>query len=434
MWTTKSSTKQQNLTCPFCGLACDDLHLAIGQDRIDSIEPYCSKAEQGFSAALYSADVRAKSNGSPISLEEALELGGELLNSAQAPLFAGLATDVNGIRATLDLADRCGGFLDHLNGDALFRNTRVLQDSGWMACTLTEARNRADLILIVGIQCFERFPRLVERILLPQESLFSPSAERSLVLLGPWNPNVLPANLQACDPLIIDAPPSQWADVAGLLRGLVADRPVTARRLGTEVGAQVEALARQLIEAKYSVVTWSAMELDFPHAELTLQRLVDLVRDLNRSTRSSVMPLAGSQGDITSNQVCTWQTGYPLRTSLQQGFPMHDSRLYRYQDLIERKEADLLVWISSLDPDARPPTCDLPTILLGHPRMVTNASIDVCIPVGVPGVDHPGHWYRSDTVCALPLGKLIEGRMPSVADVMRGLKLRLEDPEVNHAC
>ncbi len=427
MWTTATSLEHRHQTCPFCGIACDDLNITLRNGRIESIEPRCGKALQGFSAALDSATHDPSANGSPIPIDRAVELGVELLKSSRAPLFAGLVTDVNGMRATLDLADSCGGILDHLNGDALFRNLRVVQDDGWMACTLTEARNRADLIVVIGTSCFDGYPRFSERILLPQESLFPPGGPRRLVLLGPWRGKKPPAGLQDCDPLIIDAPPNQWADIAGLLRGLAAGRPVNARLLGTQLGKQVQALAEQLLEASYSVVTWSAAELDFPHAELTVQRLVDLVRDLNKTTRSSVMPLAGSQGDVTSNQVCSWQTGYPLRTALQRGFPVHDSRLYRYQDLIARGEVDLVIWVSSLDPKVTPPASSLPTIVLGHPGMNMGAAADVFIPVGVPGVDHPGHWYRSDTVCALPLAALVEKRAPSVADVMQAFQSGLAD-------
>ncbi|MCB1675706.1 MAG: hypothetical protein KDI01_05420, partial [Halioglobus sp.] len=259
-------------------------------------------------------------------MEVALQQSVQLLKSARAPLFAGLATDVNGMRATLELADRCGGVLDHLNGDAMFRNIRVVQDNGWVACTLSEARNRADLILIIGTQCFDRFPRFVDRVLLPRESLFSPKAGRHLVMLGPWQNNRLPATLKDYAPITLHAHPSQWADVAGMLRARLGNRPVDSGRLGGQLAEGVEELARLLREAKYSVITWSAAELTFPHAELVIERWAALARDLNQTTRSSVLPLAGNQGDITSNQVCTWQTGYPLRTSLQYGYPVHDSR------------------------------------------------------------------------------------------------------------
>jgi formylmethanofuran dehydrogenase subunit B len=43
------------------------------------------------------------------------------------------------------------------------------------------------------------------------------------------------------------------------------------------------------------------------------------------------------------------------------------------------------------------------------------------IPAGVPGIDHPGHWYRSDSVCPLPLRQLRESRLPSVAQIVSRL-------------
>jgi formylmethanofuran dehydrogenase subunit B len=78
-----------------------------------------------------------------------------------------------------------------------------------------------------------------------------------------------------------------------------------------------------------------------------------------------------------------------------------------------------------------PPGTQVPTILLGPvPAQVQvqaeqAAPPEVQIPVGVPGIDHPGHWYRSDSVCPLPLGRLRASGMPSVAEVLGRLDARL---------
>jgi formylmethanofuran dehydrogenase subunit B len=426
MWNTRIETVMSEVTCPGCGLSCDDLRLEMDNGQLKSLENGCALARSHYSSAFDTASKGAEIKGKGVSLEAALDYGAELLSSAHNPLFAGLATDVNGMRATLELADRCGASLDHMNGDALFRNIRVMQDSGWFTTTFTEARNRADLIVLGGKQWIDRFPRLIERILHPAESLFSPPDDRQFVLLGPWDAAALPDELQRLSPQVIPMQLEQLSDTASLLRGLIAGRPVNARSLGNSVGSQLEELAGQLKAARYSVVSWSAAELDFPHAELTIQNLVDLVKDLNRTTRSAALPLAGTLADTTSNQVCTWQLGYPLRTGLQRGYPEHDPILNRYQDLLKRQEADLLLWLSSLSPQAHPPATDAPTIVLGHPGMAFDNAPDLYIPTGIPGVDHPGHWYRGDSVCPLPLGQLRESALPAVSQVMTALNDKLQ--------
>ncbi len=424
MWNNEIEETTSAITCPGCGLSCDDLQIEVKDSRLCRLENGCETARRFFDSAFTTSDPTPMIDGSAVSLEQALSRATELLENARSPLFAGLATDVNGMRGILELADRCGATLDHLNGDAMFRNLRVVQDNGWFTTTFTEVRNRADLILLIGSQSLERFPRLVQRILNPPERLFTADNERRLVLLGPWSPDSLPDELTPLNPTLIPLALESLPDAVGLLRGLVADRPVCVAR--HPWGEALIDLAAQLKSAKYSVIAWSAAELDLPHAELTIQGLAELVKDLNETTRSAALPLAGSLGDITCNQVCTWQLGYPLRSRLQRRIPEHDPRLNRWQDLLARGENDLLLWVSSLSAQATPPPCEVPTLVLGHGGMVFERPPEVYIPVGVPGVDHPGHWYRSDSVCPLPLGRLRAGGPPAVSQIASLLLDRLQ--------
>lgn len=426
MWNNEIEQTTSAVTCPCCGLSCDDLKIEIESGRLSSMENGCELARTSFDTTFRQVDATPRIDGRRTSLEEALTHGAELLRNARAPLFAGLATDVNGMRGILGLADRCGATLDHLNGDAMFRNIRVIQDNGWFTTTFTEVRNRADLILLVGRQCVERFPRLIERVLHPRESLFNGADERRLVLLGPWNGDRLPPEMAPLHPTLIPLETEALPDAVGLLRGLVANRPVAPDKLGEGRGAALTDLARRLREAKYSVICWCAAEFERPHAELTVQALAELAKDLNTDTRSAALPLAGSQADITCNQVCTWQLGYPLRTRLQRGYPEHDPLLNRWQDLLDSGESDLLLWVSSLSPQTSPPPWDGPTLALGHAGMVFEKEPSLYIPVGVPGIDHPGHWYRSDGVCPLPLGQLRDVGLPPVSRIVDLLHERLK--------
>ena len=421
MWKTEDDA--DSLTCPFCGLACDDLRVtAAAQGPV--LANGCETARDRFAAVIGEGAGTPAVQGQPVGLEAALAHAASLLGAARAPLFGGLVTDVNGMRTCLELADRCGALLDHAGGDGLFRNLLVLQDGGWMTATLTEVRNRADLILIAGRQSLERFPRLWERVLAPAEALFSPPEQRTFVLLGPWDRAQLPAEVAAVQPIVMPLPLTALAGAAALLRGLIAGRPVRADAIDGIAAEQLRALAERLRQARYAVVVWAAAELDFPHAELTVQTLVELVRDLNRTTRAAALPLAGTLGDVTANQVCTWQTGYPLRSGRQQDRLRYEPILFRHQDLIAGDECDLLLWVQAL-PGAEPPRTGRPTIVLGHPGMTLTEAPDVFIPVGLPGIDHPGHWYRSDAVCPLPLGQVRDLGLISVAQVIQRLAARL---------
>jgi formylmethanofuran dehydrogenase subunit B len=266
----------------------------------------------------------------------------------------------------------------------------------------------------------------MERVLHPEESLFTNPDQRQLVTLGPWDRDSLPEELTKLNPAVITTDIASLSDLVAMLRGLITGKPVDSDRLGRELSDALNSLAEQLKAAQYSVITWSAAELCLPQAELAVLGLVELVKALNDETRSAALPLAGTQADITCNQVTTWQLGYPLRTSLQRGYPEHDPNRYRWQDLIARGETDLLLWVSALSPETLPPTVTEPTMVLGHPGMEFEKPPSLFIPVGIPGIDHPGHWYRSDGVCSLPLGQLRDIGLHPVNHIITQLNHLLE--------
>jgi len=49
----------------------------------------------------------------------------------------------------------------------------------------------------------------------------------------------------------------------------------------------------------------------------------------------------------------------------------------------------------------------------------------VFIPVGIPGLDHAAHMFRTDRVVALPLQRLRPSTLPSVADALAAIDAAL---------
>lgn len=128
-----------DVTCPFCGLVCDDLVLGAEAGRLSVRANGCALASTAFLSAGDGSGATARIRGRPASLPEAAAEAARLLRGARIPLIAGLATDVEGARAAGRLADRLGGVLDHMNSDAFLRNVRVLQDSGWITTKIGRA-------------------------------------------------------------------------------------------------------------------------------------------------------------------------------------------------------------------------------------------------------------------------------------------------------
>lgn len=432
-----SAVELDEVACPFCGLCCDDLRIRVDSGRLDVVKNGCSLSQKRYKESSIDDEkvtFTPRVNNRPATLDSALDQATEILRESRLPVIAGLATDVSGARAAMDLADRCGAVVDHINSAGLFRNLHVLQDSGWMTATLTEIRNRADLLIIIGEKVFARFPRLLERVITPKKTLWKDdwkpmflkgAHQRDLVIIRPRNASPLPEMLAKRNPTILSVPMERIGEVAVVLRAILGDAPLQAESVGDVDISSLRDLATRLKQAKYSGVTWFAGELEFPHAELAIEAWSELVRDLNTVTRCSGLPLGGNDGDVTANQICLWQSGYPLRTAFNRRQPHHDPFANTHTRLLEDGEADALVWISNYAPQAIAPAADVPTIVLGHPKMAFNEAPDVFIPVGIPGIDHAGHFFRADGVVSLPLRQLRQSPLPSTATVIDHIRAKL---------
>jgi formylmethanofuran dehydrogenase subunit B len=227
-------------------------------------------------------------------------------------------------------------------------------------------------------------------------------------------------------PQVISCDQQHLPEVAAVLRALVSGKELVAQEVAGVKVADLKKLAERLQAAKYSVITWAAATLDFPHAELTIQHIVGTVAKLNETTRSSGLPLGGSDGDTSANQVSTWISGYPVRNSYKNGYPEYDPYQFSTARQLEQNEADAMVWISSFNPERLPPASKVPTFIIGHPSMKFTVEPDVFIPVGTPGIDHKATLFRSDNVVSLPLAKLRETALPSLAEVFTALEVNLQ--------
>ncbi len=410
---SKQSTGAQefvHVTCPFCGLLCDDLRIAVAERAATVLANGCTKSRRLFNATS-DGDAAPLMNGKPVALEVAASKAAAILREARQPILISAGTDVAGMRALLELAERTGGVVDHGAGEAMMRNLLVLQDSGWISTTLTEVRNRADLLIVAGTDVSSRFPRFFERTFGEFDSLFT-TGERETFFLGAM-PRDLPAPLKA-RAMSVAVEPVRLGEVFGALRSLLAGRTLYAKAVAGIATEELAALLARMQRARYGVLTWAAADLAFPHAELAIQSMCELVTALNASGRFAVLPLGGTDGDLTAAQVTTWQTGFPLRVSFAGGRPVYDPWQHSSQRMLERNEADAVVFVSTLDAANVPPESDAPAIVLGRPGMRTSGS-SVFIPVATPGLHHAGHLFRTDNVVALGVRKVAESTLPSAA-------------------
>ncbi|WAK01095.1 formylmethanofuran dehydrogenase subunit B [Methylobacter sp. YRD-M1] len=410
---------------PFCGIGTDDLTIRVDGLSLKVIENGCSVNTPAFEQAI--TDTSPRVDGKAVSLDAAVAKAAALLKDTNQPVIGGCATDVNGMRALLALADRNGAVVDNMNFNAARRNFLALQDSGWMNTTLAEVKNRCDLLLVVGADPESFAPRFFERYLWNEEAMFlEDTGNREVIYLGKAPSGDASTSPKGKKAQVFECSMDDLPEVVAVLRALVKGQPIRVETVGGIAVADLQGIADKLKAAHYSVVTWAAGALAYSQAELTVQTLSEMIKDINnQNTRCSGLPLGGKEGDQTANQVCGWTTGYPARTRFAKGFPEYDPYLNDIELMIANGEADALVWVQAFNVNAVPPVTNLPTIVIGRSGMTFTREPDVFIPVGTPGIDHAGHAYRMDNVVAIRLKKCRDSGLPSTFDVLNAIEQAL---------
>ena len=409
-------------TCPFCGLLCDDVTVSAPDGGTVSVTARgCDPSRAGFARQSAPGQDAPLIKGSPATLEQAAAAAAQMLRDAVQPLFGGLGTDVAGMRAAVELADLCGAVLDHANSSAKFRNLLAFQDRGAITTTLAEVRNRADLLVVVGTDVVSRFPRFFERIAAPDGTLSGVSdRDRRAIFIGAQPPAGVPGRAER-----IECARHELPDILGTLAALTAGVRLDAGQAGSVPIARLRELAGAMQAARYGVLVWAAADLDFPHAELSVQAIQRMLAALSRTTRFSAVPLGGNEADLTADAVLLWQVGFPFRTRFAGTGPEYDPYLYDARRLLARREADALLWISSLSDLPVPPEAGAPQgpalILLAGANAAAARRADVYIPVATPGIDHGGHIVRTDKVLTMHLGAVRPSARTSCAQALRAI-------------
>jgi formylmethanofuran dehydrogenase subunit B len=442
-----ASELYHNVTCPFCGLLCDDLEVSRTGSTLNVVKNGCPRASAGFERVLPAA--KPMVDGKETSLEAAIAAAAARIRAASLPLYGGMATDVEGARAVMSLADRTCGVVDHALSEGQYRNIKVVQTSGWIMSTLTETRNRADLIVIVGSDVHKLHSRFFERIVCPAQTMFEGVAQkRTIVFIGEGLDTSAAKGPRIGEVITLPCPNSRLTELLGVLSARLRGASIKPTRVaeqkrggllsailpqswtGTapveEIAgvklAEIDAIVEKFKKADYGVMVWAPPAFNFPNADLAVHLISEIVKDLNVTTRFAGLSLGGNEGAPSAASVATWQTGYPLRVSFANGKPEYDSYRYSIGRMVAEDDGDLLVWLASFTTDIGPPSTRMPTIVLGTPGIRMSQPPAVFIPVGTPGIDHAGTMIRCDNVVSLPMKNLGRSQLPRAADVLAAIE------------
>ena len=409
--------KNINFTCPFCSLLCDDVQLEIKKNNFKPINSGCSLLINSLKKKI--SDQFSRVYGKKTNISEAITELSLLIKKSKSTLFAGMGTDIKGTKAALTIIDKYKCIVDHFSGDSYSKNLKSMQETGGFFLTLSELKNRADTVIIFQ-SSGEELPRLFEKYIFPKKTINN-LKKRKVIFIGTKAPQFFYKNKKRINFEFIKL------DSINLLNFISTIRNSINFETKDEKDKRILYLLDILKKTNYGSILWNASEFQNDISDVIINEINLLIQDLNKFTRFSGLSLSASDHILTVNEVLLWQTGFPIRTSFANGFPVHDIDQFSTKKLIDNKEIDLVVWINSFNEKNIIINKKIKNVLIGIPSHPQKNNVDIFIPVGTPGLDHNSHLLRVDKVVSMPLKKIRNISLPSVDQILDKVKEGVTD-------
>lgn len=400
-----------DFVCTACGCTCDDLTLAVDNDRVIALSPPCPLAEKFLLAEHTPLD--------PVDVDASIERAAEILRAARAPMVMGFArATVAAQRLAVEIADDLGGDIVATDDCGVSASHVASQTVGVLTATWGEIASRSDFVVYWECDPATTHPRHMER--------FANRAGQRTVVVAQWP---TPSAALADEYLLIPAGSGVecLATLRALVRGLTLDPQLVELRTGNALSSW-QRLADQLTAARYA-----ALIHDASRSDLVVQSVTELARDLHRYTRAAVMSLGAAFNAAGAAQVLSWQTGFPAAVSFAHGHPRYQPSDAVAARLLARREVDAALIIAA-DPLPHLPAAaaahlrSIPTIVIDDRRTPTAQSAAVVLPSSRFGIETAGDVYRSDGVC-LSLRAATPPSAPSMEEILSRLADRLKSGE-----
>jgi len=397
--------------CPFCSLHCDDIKIAKKNDKFHVTNLSNQKCIQKIHQ--YNLDKKSltypKIKNKQSGFSEIMKKSKDMIKSAKDISVLNLGTDMGSIRSMLNFSACHNASFDHVNSELFFNTMNLVQRSGYISTTLGELKNRSDVIMIFGSQIINQHPRIIEKFLLPKNSFAQNVKKRKIYLFGNYSNSLLKNykndkriihvnfNLELTDALINSLNNKTYINKIKIKKNIFED------------------LLLNINKSKYTVFMWTGSDFKKSNNyQIILQSISNYVVELNKLSRAACLPIAGSLGDTTSNQVTTWLTGFPARIKCSDNSFNHDRFAYNVKRLIAESQTDLAIYVSNFCREKIEINPKIKNIVLGHPQSKFTKTPDIFIPVGIPGLDYRDIMFRTDNVVSLALKHIRECNLPSV--------------------
>lgn len=299
------------------------------------------EASSGFLCELLASDQTEPTfhfNGAAIDKTEAVQLVGRLLKEADYPLITGLENvGVESQKAAANVARVAGGVIDSGWNDSSFAWNATMARVGMVTATIGEATLRNDIVVVVDGDPWSTHPRLANQLAESAKTLIYLGTKSKLNASVPWARTIFLAG-EGLESLLIKLRMSLTNELSNL-HGLDSRN------------GELEAVLQTLGNGRH--VTFLACDnegvtSDSQYFCSTADSLVELAVRLNKTTRSVVLSLKNSRNSYGSENVLTWNFGFPRGIDLTQKSARNFGDEFSTRNVVNRCECDLLLAIGEV--------------------------------------------------------------------------------------
>jgi formylmethanofuran dehydrogenase subunit B len=407
------------VTCPFCGVTCDDLEVHHENGEIKEVKNACVLGRDTFLHHLKGLST-PRIDGRPATLDACIDAAIDILSRARYPLIYGLdSTELRAQRKAIELADLIGANIDHTSSVCHAPSLQALQTVGLPTCTVGEVKNRADLVIFWGCNPAEAHPRHPARYSVTARGMLTPQGRKDRTIIH-VDVRRTPSTRMA-DAFIQIRPHTDY-EVFSVLTALVKGHAIDVPEVGGVPMEEWHNLIEMMKESDYGIIYWG-MGLTMTRGKyMNLVALLRLCQEMHRFTKFQGAPLRGHGNVVGMAQVLTWQTGYPFAVNLSRGYPRYNPGEFSVADLLARGEVDAALVIGAdavgnFPARAAEHIRSIPLIAIDPKESDTTRVAKVVIPAAQAAVAAGGVAYRMDHI-PLPLTKVVDSPYPPDRDIL----------------
>ncbi|MFX1238398.1 MAG: formylmethanofuran dehydrogenase subunit B [Promethearchaeota archaeon] len=429
----------KRVPCTGCSLLCDDIIVRTDGIYIDEIVGACLKGKEKFD--LITAQNRittpmVRKNGQlvKVSLEQALERVIEIIKDSKEPILYGFSNSSCEAQASgLQLARIINGFIDSNSTICQGKILKEASNTGMTLTTLSEVINKADMIVLWGLNAAESIPRLLNKALFSRGKFRMTGREiKTLIIIDPVK--TASFGVMGVRDLSLIIQPGKDLDLIRILKEeCCLENNIPENGVAGIDKSDLKRLLLNLREAENGVFFLGQGILRDPNGEKILKEFLEFLKLINNRQEKGRVSLIMVSGHYNMNgfdQVALSIIGK------ERNIQFKESKLDETTSTIITKisegEFDYSIIVGT-DPISHLPLvlstklATKPIILIDNKKTATSQLAEVILPTSITGIESSGLAFRLDNV-PIELKKIINppNNLPSDEDILKAIIKKLK--------